>query len=222
MVATDRATIDYQSEVLRKAIHLCSLSIPVIYYFITRELALTILIPLTILSLILDLGRYYFKPFSDFFYKFFGFLLRRHEKDEKRKSLNGATYVLISAVIVISFFPKVFAVTGFAVLIIGDIAAALIGRKFGQTQFLLKSLEGTIAFFVFSSIVILFTPKIEGNITEFIIGFIAVGVGAIAENISTGWADDNLTIPVFIGITMWILYSILLPNLVLVLPNVPN
>lgn len=222
MVATDRATIDYQSEVLRKAIHLCSLSIPVVYYFITRELALSILIPLALLSLVLDLSRYYFKPFSNIFYKIFGFMLRKHEKDEKRKNLNGATYVLISAVLVIAIFPKVFAVTGFAVLIIGDIAAALIGRKFGQTQFLLKSLEGTIAFFIFSIVVILFTPKIEGNITEFVIAVIAVGVGAVAENISTGWADDNLTIPVSIGITMWILYALLLPDLALVLPNVPN
>lgn len=222
MVATDRATIDYQSEVLRKAIHLCSLSIPVIYYFITRELALSILIPLALLSLVLDLSRYYFKPFSNIFYKIFGFMLRKHEKDEKRKNLNGATYVLISAVLVIAIFPKVFAVTGFAVLIIGDIAAALIGRKFGQTQFLLKSLEGTIAFFFFSIVVILFTPKIEGNITEFVIAVIAVGVGAVAENISTGWADDNLTIPVSIGITMWILYALLLPDMALVLPNVPN
>ncbi|HOI28284.1 MAG TPA: dolichol kinase [Melioribacteraceae bacterium] len=222
MVATDRATIDYQSEVLRKAIHLCSLSIPVVYYFITRELALSILIPLALLSLVLDLSRYYFKPFSNIFYKIFGFMLRKHEKDEKRKNLNGATYVLISAVLVIAIFPKVFAVTGFAVLIIGDIAAALIGRKFGQTQFLLKSLEGTIAFFIFSIVVILFTPKIEGSITEFVIAVIAVGVGAVAENISTGWADDNLTIPVSIGITMWILYALLLPDLALVLPNVPN
>lgn len=222
MVATDRATIDYQSEVLRKAIHLCSLSIPVVYYFITRELALSILIPLALLSLVLDLSRYYFKPFSNIFYKIFGFMLRKHEKDEKRKNLNGATYVLISAVLVIAIFPKVFAVTGFAVLIIGDIAAALIGRKFGQTQFLLKSLEGTIAFFIFSIVVILFTPKIEGNFTEFVIAVIAVGVGAVAENISTGWADDNLTIPVSIGITMWILYALLLPDLALVLPNVPN
>ncbi len=222
MVATDRATIDYQSEVLRKAIHLCSLSIPVVYYFITRELALFILIPLTILSLFLDLGRYYIKPLGDFIYKYLGFLLRRHERDEKRKSLNGATYVLISAVAVIILFPKVFVVTGFAVLIIGDIAAALIGRKFGQTQFLFKSLEGTLAFFVFSCIVVLFTPKIQGSLTEFIIGFVSVGVGAIAENVSVGWADDNLTIPVSIGITMWILYAIFLPNLALVLPNVPN
>jgi dolichol kinase len=221
MVATDRATIDYQSEVFRKAIHLCSLSIPVVYYFIPKELALTILIPLTIFSLILDISRYYFKPVSDIFYKLFGFLLRRHERDEKKKNLNGATYVFISAVTVIILFPKVFVVTAFAVLIIGDIAAALIGRKFGRTQFLFKSLEGTIAFFGFSIFVVFLSPKIEGNITEFIIGIIAVAVGAIAENASTGWADDNLTVPVSICITMWILYSLLLPNLSLVLTNVP-
>lgn len=222
MVASEHATIDYQSEVLRKAIHLCSLSIPVIYYFITKELALKILIPLLILSLIIDLGRYYFKPIQDFFYNLFGFLLRRHEKDHQKKNLNGATYVLISAVVVILIFPKVFVVTSFSVLIIGDIAAALIGRKYGKRKFLLKSLEGTLAFFIFSCIVILFTPKIEGNIIEFIIGFISVAVGAIAENISIGWADDNLTIPITVGLTMWILYSILFPHMPLILPNVPN
>ncbi len=222
MVSAERATIDYQSEVLRKTIHLCSLSIPVVYYFITRELALAILLPLTVFSLVMDLSRYYFKPLSEVFYKIFGFLLRRHEKDEKKKNLNGATYVLISAVIVVALFPKVFVITAFSVLIIGDIAAALIGRKFGRTPFLFKSLEGTLAFFVFSCIVILFTPKIEGNMMEFMIGFFSVGVGAIAENISSGWADDNLTIPVTIGITMWILYALLLPHMPLILPNVPN
>ena len=222
MVSTEHATIDYQSEVLRKAIHLCSLSIPIVYYFITRELALEILVPLTIFSLVMDLSRYYFKPLSEVFYKIFGFMLRKHEKDAKKKNLNGATYVLISAVLVVAIFPKVFAVTAFAVLIIGDIAAALIGRKYGQTRFLFKSLEGTLAFFVFSCIVILVTPKVEGNTLEFIIGFIAVAVGAIAENISHGWADDNLTIPVSIGITMWLLYMLLLPHMSLVLPNVPN
>lgn len=222
MVASEHATIDYKSEILRKAIHLCSLSIPIIYYFITKELALKILIPLLIISLIIDLGRYYFKPIQDFFYNIFGFLLRKHEKDHKKKNLNGATYVLISAVIVILIFPKVFVVTSFSVLIIGDIAAALIGRKYGKRKFLLKSLEGTLAFFIFSCIVVLFTPKVQGNIFEFIIGFISVAVGAVAENVSIGWADDNLTIPISVGITMWILYAIFFPHTPLILPNVPN
>lgn len=222
MTATDRATIDYKSEVLRKTIHLTSLSIPTIYYFITKELALSILIPLTVFSLLVDYGRYYHKPLAEFIYKIFGFILREHERDEKKKNLNGATYVLLSAVIVIAIFPKIFVVTSFAVLIIGDIAAALIGRKFGKTKFLLKSLEGTFAFFFFSCFVVLLAPKVEGNITEYLIGFVAAAVGAVAENVSGEWADDNFMVPVTMCITMWILYTLFLPQLTLLLPNVPN
>ncbi|PKL83803.1 MAG: dolichol kinase [Ignavibacteriae bacterium HGW-Ignavibacteriae-3] len=222
MTANDRATIDYKSEVVRKLIHLFSLSIPTIYYFITKELALTILIPLTLFSLLLDYGRYYDKRLAEFIYKFFGFMMRKHERDSRKKNLNGATYVLISAVIVIFIFPKVFVITAFAVLIIGDISAALIGRKFGKTKFLFKSLQGTLAFFFFSCFVVILTPKVEGNITEYLIGFVAVAVGAIAENASGEWADDNFTIPVTVCIAMWVLYLLFLPQLPLLLPNVPN
>lgn len=222
MTASDRATIDYKSEVIRKLLHLFSLSIPTVYYFITKELALTILIPLTLFSLLVDYGRYYHKTLSALVDKIFGFMMRKHEKDSKKKNLNGATYVLLSAVIVIILFPKVFVVTAFAVLIIGDSSAALVGRKFGKTKFLLKSLEGTLAFFVSSCFVVLLAPKIEGNLTEYLIGFIAVALGAIAENISGEWADDNFTIPLAVCISMWILYLVLLPNLILILPNVPN
>ena len=54
----DKGNIDYKAELLRKSIHLLSISIAVVYYFVTRELALTILIPFTIVSLILDITRY--------------------------------------------------------------------------------------------------------------------------------------------------------------------
>lgn len=222
MTALDRGSIDYKDELLRKGIHLFSLSIPVIYYFITRELALSILVPLVIFSLVADLSRYYFPPFGNFFYKIFGFLLRDHEKDHVKKNLNGATYVLIAAVITVLIFPKVIAVSAFSILIVSDISAALIGRRFGKIKFLSKSLEGTLAFFISACIVILFTPKVAGMPVEYLIGFIAAFVGAIAENISYGYADDNLTIPLSVGSTMWILYSVFLPELELVLTGVPN
>jgi dolichol kinase len=222
MTAIDKGFIDYKSEVLRKSIHLCSLSIPVVYYFITRELALSVLIPLTVFSLIADIGRHRLPSFNKFFHSLFGFMLRQHELDSKKKNLSGASYVLISAVIVVLLFPKIFAVTGFTVLIIGDISAALFGRKFGKHRFLSKSLEGSLAFFITSSVVILFAPKITGSIEEYIIGFVAVFVGMIVENISYGWADDNLTIPVSVALTMWALYAVFLPQLSLILPNVPN
>ena len=35
-----KATIAYKSEFVRKLIHLCSLSIPIIYYFISKQFAL--------------------------------------------------------------------------------------------------------------------------------------------------------------------------------------
>lgn len=221
MTAIDRGTIDYKNEVLRKLIHLCSLSIPTIYYFITKELALTILIPLSLFSITVDLGRYFIPSLKKPFYTVFGFLLRDHEKNENKKKLNGATYVLLSSVIMIIFFPKVIVVTAFAVLILSDTFAALIGRKFGKHKFLSKSLEGTLTFFIVGIAIVLFSPKVEAEIMEYLIGFIAVAVGTIVENISFGYADDNLTIPISIGLTMWLLYSILLPDLNLVLQNVP-
>jgi dolichol kinase len=218
---TDSATIDYKKEMIRKGIHLCSLSIPIIYYYIPKKLALDILLPLTLLSVAIDLGRYVFPSLANWFYTWFGFLLRKHEVDKKKKNLNGASYVLISAFICVLLFPKVIFVTAFTVLIVGDISAALIGRRFGKHKFLAKSLEGTLAFFVFGSIAIFFTPKLLGLPGEYLIGIVAVAFGAIGENISYGWADDNLVIPLTVGFTLWGLYLWFFPNLSLILPNVP-
>lgn len=213
MSSTDQGGIDYKSELMRKSIHLCSLAIPIIYYFVSREFALTVLIPLTLFSLVMDVTRYYFQPVANFVYKIFGFMLREHEMDAKKKNLSGATYVLLSAVTVIVLFPKIFVISAFTILIVSDTAAALIGRKFGRHKFLAKSLEGTLTFFITACIVIMITPKIDGLPMEYFIGFFAAAMGAIAENISYGWADDNFTIPIAVAGFLWIGYILLLPGL---------
>ncbi len=222
MAPIDQGTINYRDELVRKLIHLCSLSIPIVYYFIPRSAGILILSVLSGVAIILDLSRYFYPQVGKVFYSVFGFLLRRHEVDAKKKNLNGATYVLISALICVILFPKIFFITGFAILIISDSSAALIGRKFGKHRFLAKSLEGTMAFFVSASIVVLFTPKIDNLLTEYIIGIIAAAVGAIVENVSFGFADDNLSIPISICLTMWALYLLMLPGLSLYLSNVPR
>ena len=218
MTPTDNGTIHYRDELVRKLIHLFSLSIPIIYYFIPRNDAILIMSILTSAALILDLARYISPSVGKVFYKMFGFLLRKHEVDSRKKNLNGATYVLISALICVILFPKVLFITAFSILIISDSMAALIGRKFGRHRFLSKSLEGTLAFFISASVVVLFTPKFENMMIEYLIGFIAAAVGAIVENISFGFADDNLAIPISIGFTMWLLYLILLPDIQIALP----
>jgi len=218
----DNGTINYRDELVRKLIHFFSLSIPIIYYFIPQTDAIIILGILAFIALVLDLSRYIYPPIAKVFYAIFGFMLRKHELDSKKKNLNGATYVLISALICVIIFPKMFFITAFSILIISDSMAALIGRKYGRHKFLSKSLEGTLAFFVSASIVVLFTPKVEGLFSEYLIGIISAFVGAIVENISFGFADDNLTIPLSIGLTMWILYLLFLPELQYILPNVPR
>jgi len=108
MTHIDNGTIHYRDELVRKLIHLFSLSIPVIYYLIPTSLSITILFILTIFALVIDLGRYFSSSFAKFFYKTFGFLLRKHELDKKKRNLTGATYVLISALICAIIFPKIY------------------------------------------------------------------------------------------------------------------
>jgi dolichol kinase len=222
MTQVDNGTIHYRDEILRKSIHLCSLSIPVVYYFIPRSTALIILGMMTAIALFLDLGRYLSSAIGKLFYKFFGFLLRHHELDNKKRTLTGATYVLMSGFVCVLIFPKVIVVTAFAILIISDTLAALIGRRYGKNKFLFKSLEGTLAFFLSGVVVVLLSPKAAYLFSEYMIGIVSTAFGAIVENVSFGLADDNLVIPISIGAAMWILYLVFLPELNLVLQNVPK
>jgi dolichol kinase len=202
------ATIEYRHELARKGIHLFSLSIPTIYYFISKELALTILIPLMFAFVAIDLARYYIPSISTWFYKWFGWLLRRHETDNNQKRLNGASNVLIAVSLCVLIFPKIIAINAITVLIISDTTSALIGRRFGRHRFFGKSLEGSTAFFVSAMLVILVAPKIHYVLAEYFIGFVAAFVGAIVEAIPIK-IDDNLSIPISVGFVMWGLYSLM-------------
>jgi len=207
------ATIDYKTELYRKSIHLLSLSIPIGYFFLSKEIALSLLLPLTIIFLVVDTSKFIYPRFYNSISKLFSFMLREHEKNIKKKTLNGASWVLISATLTLLVFPKIIFISAFSILIISDISAALIGRKFGKHKFLFKSLEGSLAFFFSAIIVVLIAPKVDNLLIEYLIGFAGAFVGMFAENLSYGWADDNLTIPFSVGGLMWLLYSLVLPNL---------
>jgi dolichol kinase len=205
-----KATIDYKSEFFRKSIHLCSLSIPTIYFFISKQLALEILVPLFLGFFLVDLARFYIKPVQDWFYQWFRWLLRKHETDHATKRLTGATNILLSAIICVMLFPKIITVNAFAILIISDITSALFGRRFGRRRFMQKSLEGALSFFVSAAVVVFIAPKVQGLPMEYGIGLAAAAVGAVVEAASTK-IDDNLSVPLSIGLVMWALYALLLP-----------
>ena len=204
------ATIEYKHEVVRKAIHLFSLSIPTIYFFISKQFAIYLLVPITAAFISVDIARYYIPPIAQWFYHWFGWLLRRHETNVRKKRLNGASNVLISSLLSVLLFPKIIAINAITILIISDTTSALVGRRFGRHRFLAKSLEGSLAFFISAVLVVLLAPKIDRLPMEYIIGFIAAAIGTVVEALPIK-IDDNLSIPLAVGFSLWALYAWLLP-----------
>lgn len=130
-------------------------------------------------------------------------MLRPHEKKGKG-FFNGATWVLISATICVLAFPKIITITGFTILIISDICAALIGRRFGKHGFFDKSWEGTIAFIISAiAIIFIYYNLFELPYSYLVIGVLAAVIGGFVEAVSKVIkVDDNLSIPISVGLVM--------------------
>jgi len=192
--------ISYRQEILRKVIHLLSLSIPLFYYFNSSDLLLRILVPLAIISVIIDLLSQYWSKFHDLFYVFFGSMMRPHET-RKGIHLNGASWVFVSAIITIILFPKLIAIIAFSILIVSDLLAALVGRKFGRHPLFDKSWEGTLAFIVSGLIIVFLVSSWENQDVNFLLAcFVGVIVSAFSEAASgTLKLDDNLAVPLAFG-----------------------
>jgi dolichol kinase len=202
----------YTTELIRKGIHLASLSIPVVYNFVTRETGLAILIPVTLAFVLTDILRLYHPASGRLYERLFGFLLRKHEQNTQGRKLTGATYVLLSAVMCVWLFPKVVVITAFTILIISDSMAALVGRRYGKHRFLSKSLEGSAAFLISALVVVAVAPKIIYAPGEYLVGAVAALAATVVEATSIP-IDDNLSIPLLAGVVMWCLYAVALPSL---------
>ncbi|MBS1910784.1 MAG: hypothetical protein JST22_02240 [Bacteroidetes bacterium] len=192
-------------------IHLSSISIPIVYVWATRPLMLWIFIPLTIVAFATEYLRLNVPAVGNFINTWFGSMLRTHELASENSRLSGATYVVLSAALCILIFPKVVTIAAFAVLIVSDTASALYGRRFGRHKFLSKSLEGSAAFVVTAVAVVLVVAAVFHASSVFVIvGVVASIVAAVAEAMSYGVnIDDNLTIPMAFGLTMWGLLALL-------------
>jgi len=203
--------IDFENELSRKAIHLSSISIPIIYYHIQKEIALMILLPLFLGFFLVDFLKMYVKPLSRWYYKVFSSMLRPHELDENKPHFNGATFVMFSACVTIAFFPKMIAIAAFTILIISDSVAALIGRKFGKHKIAGKTLEGSSAFFISAMFIVAYTPNLD-----ILAGSIMSLVATVAElfpiKLGHFTIDDNLTVPILSGIAAYLYYIFILTD----------
>ena len=183
-----------KKELFRKTFHVSSILLPLSYYFIfqNRKMMFLVLIPLTVIALIIDIARLEHKTFKRIFYNLVGVMLRKHEIH----NFTGATYLMISAVLCIGFFPKEIAVVSLAFLAIGDTLAALVGIPFGKRKILNtnKSLEGSLACFagcfVFGLLFLHPAVALIGAFTATIAEFSWIPI------------DDNIKIPIASGLIM--------------------
>ncbi len=180
---------DLKKELKRKAIHLLALSFIIIFILISSNygetLALFALVFLLIIFLELDYVRVDLRRNIPFV----SGLWRLKEKNRP----GGQVFFLIGAIISLAVFDFRIALVAILMAIFGDMAAALIGKKFGKTWLTkTKALEGILAEFFIDVIIAYF---IIGNwIIILIMALTATTVETLVNKL-----DDNLMIPLFAG-----------------------
>jgi len=196
-----RPKTNYRVEISRKVLHVSSALIPLVYIFIDRETMWWLLVPCVCLIVAIEILRQVNPRGRRLFRRCFGVMVRGTEWHR----LSGSTYVLVGALVSVWVFPKTIAIAGLLVLSISDSAASLVGLRFGRASFLGKSLAGSFAFFASSVIILWFAwPQSHG------VALAAALVATIAEalpSIRLGRVElnDNLTIPLLTGATLWLL-----------------
>ena len=192
------------NEIFRKLIHVSSLAIPLIYFFLIKDknVMATILIILTLLSLAIEYARLNREGvIGIFFLKYLKSALR---SNELKGNLTGATWMLIgftSSVIIFDFEVSVLALL---FLSVGDAVAALVGRALPIGKIWGKSILGSLSGFMFC---VFFGLAIINTLSLQIIIFGAIS-GMFIELIPLK-INDNFSIPIFSGFIMQILKEIL-------------
>jgi dolichol kinase len=140
--------------------------------------------------------------FNERLFRIFKYILKENEK----KSLLSATWLVLSVFLTILFFRKDIAITAMLFLIFGDISSSIIGTYFGRIRIRNYSLEGSLAFFITCLIISLII-----NFTPLGLPWLVVVVGALSATLIEllPWLDDNFTIALFSSIMMTIVLKFL-------------
>ena len=141
--------------------------------------------------------------------KAFGPVAHPHE----RYRVNSATWYATALVLLALFASRPGQLAALAVLGIGDPVAALVGRRWGKHPLVVgRSAEGTLAFFVsgtLAALAVLAVDHAGGGATLLAYAALSALVGAVAELV-TRRLDDNLTIPVTVGLVATLAAPLLL------------
>ena len=202
--------ISFYNEFKRKAIHLFALTIPIGYFLLPRSPSLLILSPFVAGAILIDIVRLRKLPLHGLLDRLLGTVLRDHEEED----FAGASYILSASFLSILLFHKSVAIAAISFIILGDIAAALVGRRFGKTKIPWsltkvnspgrnrKSLEGSLSCFIMCLLAAMVVPQLP-----LWIGIVGAVTATVVEGINLP-VNDNFSVPLLSGLCMQLLLQV--------------
>jgi len=198
--STPPPPLSLRRELGRKTIHLVALILPLGMVVLPHGWALLVLTIGALLGVAGDVLRSQSVAFARLIERVFGPLMRRAEQPPVGSGivLNGATWVLLSAVLLLVVFPARVGALALALFMVADAAAALVGRRYGRTSWRIstRTLEGSAAFVGVGLCLVAVMPTLS-----FAAGAGVVGVGALTEALPRPF-NDNLRVPFAMAATL--------------------
>ncbi|MBQ4106115.1 MAG: phosphatidate cytidylyltransferase [Lentisphaeria bacterium] len=197
--------ISYREEVKRKLIHLSSLWIPTAMCLLPRWPLCLLFAILLILNLLVERARAKQMPVITPLYDFFFGRMLRQAPAPDAWIISGGPYVFASATMTLALFAPPIAPAAMAVMLLGDTAAALIGRRFGRHKtWNGKSWEGVIAFLAVGYLgAALFLTVCHAGTALYLCAIPGVILAAAVELFEKQLRlDDNFSIPLAVGIAL--------------------
>lgn len=193
----DPGNISYGQEALRKATHFIALLIPTSYIVLPRPWAIGAMATAFLVVAVFEFFRLRrLRPWL-MIEPLVGGMIRPKERNG---NFTGAFYILLAGTLTITFFEPFLAATAITFEIAGDVASAMVGRKFGKHKIRgNKSFEGALGFLVVALLIIVLVPKVP-----YTVGIVGAIVASLVEAISI-YRDDNLTVPLSSGLVMYLM-----------------
>lgn len=196
--------ITYAEEIKRKLVHLSSLWMAAATLLLApwRWAAVVLFVLLLLLTLV---SEHDYANGGKYLGRLYGRLFGRMLRNEVRPGqwvVSGGAPVLAAALLVNVLFPPWIAAGALAVMLTGDAAAALIGRKFGRHKLVNgKSLEGCAGFVAVGFAALVAVLAVTGRpARDYLLALAAVLLAALVELFQKQLKlDDNLTIPLCVG-----------------------
>lgn len=190
---------DFKKELHRKAVHLLSLFFLLSYVifgsFYGEKISLLLLVFLLVIFLEIDYIRVELKRKIP--------VVHRLWRDKEENQFGGQVFFLMGAIICLAVFDTKIAIAALLMTTFGDMAASLIGKRFGRTWWLKdRAAEGIIAEFTVDLAVGFF---VLSNLWAILImALVATVVETLIYTL-----DDNLMVPIFAGfvgqVLVWVL-----------------